>query len=61
MLLVIIITIAYKLISKQRDQRRTMDLLMQVLGIKDENSNPVLVVLGESFVVCEKKESDVDE
>lgn len=60
MLLVIIIALAYKLITNRRERRRTMDLPMQVQGIEDENSNPVLVVLGESLVLCEKKETKMD-
>lgn len=55
MILVIIILSAYKLISKRRERRRTMDLPMQVLGIKDENSDPVLVALGESPRPREKR------
>lgn len=47
MLLVTITAVTYKVISKQRDQRQTMDLPMQVLGIKDKNTDPVLVILGE--------------
>lgn len=60
MLLVIAITLAYKLITNRREQRQTMDLLMQVLGIEDENLDPVLVVLGESLVPREKKETEMD-
>lgn len=37
-----------------------MDLPMQVLGIEDENLDPVLVVLGESLILCEKKETEMD-
>lgn len=32
-----------------------MDLPMQVLGIEDENTDPVLVILGEPLVFREKK------
>lgn len=60
MLLVTIFAVAYKVVSKRREQRRMMDLPMQVLGIEDENTNPVLVVLGESLVICEKKETNMD-
>ena len=60
MLLVIIIALAYKLITNRRERRQTMDLPMQVLGIEDENSNPVLVVLGEPLVFREKKETEMD-
>lgn len=60
MLLVIGIALAYKLITNQRERRRTMDLPMQVLGIEDENSDPVLVILGESLVPREKKETEMD-
>ena len=49
MVLVIIIAIAYKVVSKQRERRRMIDLPMQVLGIEDENTDPVLVILGESL------------
>lgn len=55
MILVIVIAFAYKLISNQRERRRTMDLPMQVLGIEDENLDPVLVVLGESPRPREKR------
>lgn len=61
MLLVIAIALAYKLITKQRERRRTIDLPMQVLGIEDENLDPVLVVLGESLIPREKKETEIDE
>lgn len=60
MLLVIAIALAYKLITNQRERRRTMDLPMQVLGIENENLDPVLVVLGESLVLCEKEETEMD-
>lgn len=61
MLLVIAIALAYKLITKRRERRRTIDLPMQVLGIEDENLDPVLVVLGESLIPREKKETEIDE
>ena len=61
MLLVTITAVAYKVISKQRNRRQTMDLPMQVLGIEDENTDPVLVILGESLAICEEKETDMDE
>ena len=38
-----------------------MDLPMQVLGIEDKNTDPVLVVLGESLAICKKKETNMDE
>lgn len=60
MVLVIIIAIAYKVVSKRREQRRTMDLPMQVLGIEDKNTDPVLVILGESLIFCEEKGTDID-
>ena len=49
MVLVMIIAIAYKLDSKRRERRHTIDLPMQVLGIEDESTDPVLVTLGESL------------
>ena len=60
MLLVMVIAITYKVISKQREQRRMIDLPMQVLGIEDENTDPVLVILGESLVFHEKKRTNMD-
>lgn len=33
---------------------------MQVLGVEDENTNPVLVILGELLVIHEKNGSDTD-
>lgn len=61
MLLVTIIAVAYKVVSKQRERWRTMDLPMQVLGIEDENTDLVLVILGESLVFRERKEINMDE
>ena len=60
MVLVTIIAIAYKVVSKWRERRRTIDLPMQVLGIEDENTDPVLFILGESLIFCEEKGMDMD-
>lgn len=59
MVLVIVISVVYKAISQRRNQRQTMDLPMQVLGLEDENTDPVLVVLGELPLVCEKSRTDM--
>lgn len=54
MILVIIISITYKLMTQRQDQRHTMELPLQVLGLKDENVAPVLVILGKQSHICEK-------
>lgn len=59
MVLVTIISVTYKVISWRRNRRRTMDLPMQVFGLEDENTNPVLVVLGEWLLVCVRMMTDI--
>lgn len=60
MLLVTIIAVTYKAVSKRRERRRTMDLPMQVLGIEDENTDPVLVILGELPFFYDERMMDID-
>lgn len=59
MVLVIVISIAYKVILQRQNRRHMIDLPMQVLGLKDENTDPILVVLGEWPLICEKNRTNM--